>query len=297
MPIIYWTFLIGGLALSGFPFITAGFWSKDAILTGALENGQPLVFWALVIAAFMTAFYTMRQIVLTFHGEPRTAAAEHATERDSIFVPMLIALVVLAFFAVTAGWVGIPESFPVLGGLLPNWFHEYVGGTLLEHPPAEPFFPLALGMSLVVALGGLLAGWLVYRHYRKGAVDPMQKALGPMFGVLRDKYYFDELYERVLVRPAYWLSETFASIWMDKNVIDGTLHRIGGASVRLGNIFRDYFDTPVINGAGDLVGNSVNRFGKAFRIIQTGKVQQYLLIVMAIVVVLGAVLLLPGLGQ
>jgi len=297
MPITYWTFLIGGLALSGFPFITAGFWSKDAILGGAAEGGQWFVFFGLAAAALLTAFYTMRQIILTFHGAPRTAAAEHATERDSIFVPMLIALVVLAFFAVTAGWVGIPESFPVLGGLLPNWFHEYLGGTLIEHPPAEAFLPIALWTSLIVALGGLLLGWLAYRHYRKDAVDPVQRLLGPMFGVLRDKYYFDEVYETVLVRPAYWLSETFASVWLDKGLIDGTLHLIGRASMRLGQVFRDYFDLPVVNGSGDLVGNSVNRFGRAFRIIQTGKVQQYLLIVMAIVVVLGAVLLLPGLGR
>ncbi|MCC7362576.1 MAG: hypothetical protein IT317_24050 [Anaerolineales bacterium] len=296
MPITYWTFVIGGFALSGFPFVTAGFWSKDAILGGAWENGQPFVFWSLALAALLTAFYTMRQIALTFLGAPRTSAAEHATERDSIFVPMLIALVVLAFFAITAGWVGIPETFPVLGGLLPNWFHAYVGGTLLEHPPAEPFLPVPLITSLVVALGGLLLGWWLYRGYQKGQKDPVE-ALGGMYAVLRDKYYFDELYDAVLVRPAYWLSETFASAWVDKGVIDGTLHLIGRASLRLGVVFRQYFDTPVVNGAGDLVGNSVNRFGKAFRIIQTGKVQQYLLIGMAIAVVVGAVLLLPGIGR
>jgi len=80
-------------------------------------------------------------------------------------------------------------------------------------------------------------------------------------------------------------------------VIDGTLHVLGSGALRLGSIFRDYFDAPVINGSGDLVANLVQRFGRAFRVIQTGKVQQYLLIGMAIVVVVGAVLLLPGLGQ
>jgi NADH-quinone oxidoreductase subunit L len=297
MPVTYWTFVIGGLALSGFPFVTAGFWSKDAILGGAWEGGQLFVFFGLALAAFLTAYYTMRQIILTFHGEPRTPAAEHATERDSIFVPMLFALVVLSFFAITAGWVGIPESFPVLGGLLPNWFHEYVGGTLLEHPPAEAFNAIPLLTSLIVALGGLLVGWLVYRNYRKGQMDPAERTLGAMFGVLRNKYYFDELYNTVFVRPAYWLSETFASLWVDKTLIDGTLHLIGRASMSLGLAFREGFENPVINGSGDLVADLVQRFGRAFRIIQTGKVQQYLLIVMAIVVVLGAVLLLPGIGR
>jgi NADH-quinone oxidoreductase subunit L len=296
MPITYWTFVIGGFALAGFPFVTAGFWSKDEILADAWAHA-PIVFVMLAIAALLTAFYTMRQIILTFHGEPRTPAAEHATENDSIFRPMLLALVVLSFFAITAGWVGIPEHFPVIGGLIPNWFHDYVGASLLEHPHALDFNYVPLVTSLVVALGGLGLGWVVYRNYRKGAVDPAQRALGSVFTLLRDKYYFDELYNTVFVRPAYWLSETFASVWVDKGVIDGTLHLIGRASLRLGHVFRDYFENPVINGSGDLVADLVQRFGRAFRVIQTGKIQQYLLIGMAIVVVVGAVLLLPGLGR
>jgi NADH-quinone oxidoreductase subunit L len=296
MPVTYWTFVIGGFALAGVPFVTAGFWSKDEILADAWAHA-PVVFVMLAVAALLTAFYTMRQIVLTFHGEPRSAAAEHATESDSIFRPMLLALVVLAFFAITAGWVGIPEHFPVIGGLIPNWFHDYVGGTLLEHPHALEFNPVPLVTSLVVALGGLLLGWWVYRGYRHGATDPAQRSLGPVFTLLRDKYYFDELYNTLFVRPANWLAETFASVWVDKGVIDGTLHLIGRAALRLGRVFRDYIDTPIVNGSGDLAANLVQRFGRAFRVIQTGKVQQYLLIAMAIVVVIGAVLLLPGLGQ
>ena len=72
MPITFWTFLIGGLALSGFPLVTAGFWSKDEILTGAFKGGQMGVFIALALAALLTAFYTARQITLTFLGKPRT---------------------------------------------------------------------------------------------------------------------------------------------------------------------------------------------------------------------------------
>ena len=84
-------------------------------------------------------------------------------------------------------------------------------------------------------------------------------------------------------------------MWIDRGIIDGTLHLIGRTALRLGEIFRNDFDLPVVNGFGDLVGESVKRFGRAFRMIQTGKVQQYLLVLMAIIVVLGAVLLLPGL--
>ena len=124
MPITFWTFLIGGFALSGFPVLTAGFWSKDEILAGAFGSGQWLVFITLALAALLTAFYTMRQITLTFLGEPRTKAAEHAHETPWT---MTFPLVVLSFFAVTAGWVGIPQHFPGLGGLIPNWFEHFVG--------------------------------------------------------------------------------------------------------------------------------------------------------------------------
>ena len=77
MPITFWTFLIGGFALSGFPIVTAGFWSKDEILADAFAHNLP-VFITLAVAAFLTAFYTMRQITLTFLGEARTEEANHA---------------------------------------------------------------------------------------------------------------------------------------------------------------------------------------------------------------------------
>src|SRR5512136_2561276 len=132
MPITFWTFLIGGFALSGFPLLTAGFWSKDEIFAEAFGRGHLAVFIVLAAAAFLTAFYTMRQITLTFLGEPRTDSAHHAQETTWT---MTLPLVILAVFAISIGWVGIPEHFPGLGGLLPNWFHGFVGATLLEEPP------------------------------------------------------------------------------------------------------------------------------------------------------------------
>jgi len=288
------------LALSGFPFITAGFWSKDAILGGAWARGGnsgTIVFGVLALTALLTAFYTMRQISLTFLGRPRTQAAEHASESDPLFRWMLFALVVLAFFALTAGWAGIPESFPVIGGLLPNWFHEFVGGTLLERPAAEAFNLVPLITSLVVALGGLFLGWLTYRNVKAEAKDPLE-ALGPIHTLLKNKYYFDELYDFILVRPVRWLADVFVSVWVDKGVIDGTLHLIGRAALRLGDLFRDYFDKPVVNGAADLVGEGVKRLGREARVIQTGKIQQYLVITMTLVVVLGALLMfVPGFAR
>jgi NADH-quinone oxidoreductase subunit L len=283
MPITFWTFLIGGFALSGFPLITAGFWSKDEILADAFANGHWVVFVTLALAAFITAFYTMRQITLTFLGEPRTDSAHHAQETPWT---MTLPLVILAVFAVSLGWAGIAESFPVIGNLIPNFFHEFVGGTLIEMPEALPFNVVPLLVSVVAALGGLTLGWLVYRHQKAGAEDPLKAALGPVHTLLKNKYYFDEIYDTVFVRPAYWLADNFTNQILDRGIIDGILHFIARVASNVGTIFRNYFDKPVVNGFGDFVGEGVKRVGRTIKVIQTGKVQQYLL--MALVLVFGA---------
>jgi NADH-quinone oxidoreductase subunit L len=275
MPLTFWSFLLGGLALSGFPVLTAGFWSKDEILADAFANGHMGVFIVLALAALLTAFYTMRQITLTFLGPPRTKAAEHAHE--SVWT-MTLPLVVLAVFAVTAGWIGIPEHFPALGGVLPNWFHEFVGGTLLENPPPLDFNPMPLLTSVGVALTGLLLGWLAYRRVSEGAPDPLARPLGPFYTLLKNKYYFDEMYDFLFVRPAYWLAETFVYRMVDRGLIDGILHAAGRFALRVGTFFRNYIDIPVVNGSGDLVGKIVKRAGRVFRVIQTGRVQEYVII-------------------
>ena len=275
MPVTFWTFLIGGLALSGFPLLTAGFWSKDEILADAFANGRMAVFVVLALAALLTAFYTMRQITLTFLGKPRTKAAENAHE--SVWT-MTVPLVVLAVFAVAAGWVGIPEHFPVIGGLIPNWMHDFVSGTLLEHPHPVDFNAIPLLVSVGVALGGLFLGWLVYRRVPAGAKDPLARVLGPIHTLLKRKYYFDELYDLLFVRPAYWLAETFSSKWIDLGVIDGFLHAIGRITMRVGDFLRNYIDLPVINGSADRLSEGVKGAGSRFRVVQTGRVQQYLIV-------------------
>jgi NADH-quinone oxidoreductase subunit L len=281
MPVTFWTFLIGGFALSGFPLITAGFWSKDEILADAFGHGHMVVFITLALAALLTAFYTMRQITLTFLGESRTEAAKHAQETSWT---MTLPLSILSVFALVAGWVGIPEHFPALGGIVPNWFHEFVGGTLLEHPEAVNFNMIPLVTSLVVALGGLTLGWLVYRDIRVGEMDPVEKTLGPIHKILKNKYYFDELYDILFIRPAYWLAETFSYKWMDRGVIDGVLHLVARVFYSLGGIFRNYIDKPIVNGSGDFVGNSTKYIGQKIRLIQTGRVQQYMVSALVIVV-------------
>jgi NADH-quinone oxidoreductase subunit L len=295
MPVTFWTFLIGGFALAGFPFITAGFWSKDEILLDAFTHA-PIVFWMLALAALLTAFYTMRQITMTFFGKPRTQAAAHASENTWT---MTAPLVILSVFAIGAGWLNIPEDFPVFGPLahslnIAGWFHEKLGGALLEHPAALAFNWVPLTTSLVVALGGLLLGWLVYRNAYKTADDrdPAQ-VLGAMHTVLKNKYYMDELYDRVFVRPAMWISETVVSLWIDRGAIDGFLHTVARAAFALGHVFRDDFEKPVINNGPDYLANGIQLFGREIKVIQTGKIQQYLLFGMLVMMAAGVVVLWP----
>jgi len=268
MPITFWTFLIGGFALAGFPLVTAGFWSKDEILADAFGHGHLAVFLTLAVAAFLTAFYTMRQITLTFLGEPRTKAAEHAQETPWT---MTLPLIVLAIFAVAYGWVGIPEHFPILGGVVPNWFHEFVGSTLSEMPEAAPFNWAPLLTSLLVSLGGLGLGWWVYRGVRTVEEDKFQ------IPVLKNKWYFDEAYTFLFVRPSYWFAEKVVYLALDKGLIDGVLHTIGRSAAVIGTALRTYIDKAIINETiGDGTAKVVKSSGAELRPIQSGRLQQYM---------------------
>jgi NADH-quinone oxidoreductase subunit L len=202
---------------------------------------------------------------------------------------MTLPLVILAVFAVAFGWVGIPHEFPVVGGIIPNWFHEFVGGTLLEHPEALPFSWIPLLASLVVSLFGLWFGWQVYKGYQAGATDPVEKTLGAtIYRWLKNKYYFDELYDKIFVKPAYWLAETFTSLWMDRRVIDGVLHWFAYISGIIGNFLRNAIDKPIVNGSGDLVAESTKKLGGVFRTIQTGRVQQYMILALVSIMAFSA---------
>jgi len=287
MPITFWTFLIGGMALSGFPVLTAGFWSKDAIFAEAFGSGHLLVFIVLALAAFLTAFYTMRQITLTFFGEGRTKAAEHASETTWT---MTLPLVVLAVFAVGVGWVCMPAWFT--GGLVPDWFHEFVGGTLSQVPEAVAFNWIPVATSLVVALGGLLCGWLAYRKVTAPAEDRLQIPL------LKNKYYFDEIYAFLFVRPAIWIAEKFTSLYMDQVVIDGILHSLARFSLFLGHAFRNYFDKPVINEfIADGTGKAIKASGSGLRKIQAGRIQYYMVVSIVILVVFAFIYYFLKLGM
>jgi NADH-quinone oxidoreductase subunit L len=297
MPITGLTFIAGGLALSGFPFVTAGFWSKDEILADAWAHSHWGVFWTLALAALLTAFYTGRQIFLIFFGPPRTEAARHARESDRT---MTFPLIVLAAFAIAGGWVGIPESFPGLGGLLGNPFHHFIG-SLAEALHIEvaslPFNPAPVSISVLVALGGLALAWMVYGTRSVTSPeepDPLERLLGRFYRILYHKYYFDELYAATVVRLARWLAEVLFR--MDQQwVIDPLVNLVGRWGRGMAQGLRSLVDEPIIDGLVNAIGRVAGTVGAFLRLIQTGRAQNYLIIMLIAVLALLVVYTAPGL--
>lgn len=309
IPVTYYTFLAGGLSLAGFPLITAGFWSKDEILAeswNGLLNGHgahALVFVMLALAAFLTAFYTMRQIGLTFMGDHRTEEAEHAGlggAGDIISQTMQAPLIVLAFFALFAGFIGVPTDFPIFGAIFSpehNYFHHLVvyalpylerNGHEIFHVDAPPFRMIPVLTSFVVALGGLWVGYLLYwrKPLEKGQEDPIIGILGkPIYNTLLNRYYLDDLYDMIFVRPSQWVSKKII-VLVDKGFIDGVLHATAAIFTWIGDFIK-VMNAWLIDGVGDGIPKGIWNFGGTLRKSQTGRIQQYLLIVLIAILVIG----------
>lgn len=284
MPRTGWTFIIGGLALSGFPLVTAGFWSKDEILAFAWDGSHRWVFWTLALAAFLTAFYTMRQIGLTFLGRARTEGASHAPESVA---SMTTPLILISIFAIAGGWFGIPDAFPVLGAIVPNWIGHFLEPYmkymhLYPHHPDFNFVPLAV--SIVVALGGLGAGYLVYgQGLKEGQIDPVARILGPIWWMWHRKYWIDELYNGTIVLFTMWLSR-FLALFDRDWIIDWVVNGVGRIAIRIGDLSAA-FDRYVVDGFVDGVGWISDQAGHIARLLQDGRVQTYLLFGMLILAV------------
>ena len=284
MPRTGWTFIIGGLALSGFPLVTAGFWSKDEILAFAWDGNHQWVFWTLALAAFLTAFYTMRQIGLTFLGRARTEGASHAPESVA---SMTTPLILISFFAIAAGWVGIPATFPVLGGIVPNWIEHFLEPYMEYmhlHAHHASFHVVPLAVSLLVALGGLGAGYLVYgQGLKEGQTDPVARLLGPIWWMWHRKYWIDELYQITIVLFTMWLSR-FLALFDREWIIDWIVNGVGRLALRFADL-TSAFDKFVVDGFVDGVGWVSDQAGHIARMLQDGRVQTYLLFGMLILAV------------
>lgn len=290
MPVTFWTFLAGGMALSGLPLITAGFWSKDEILNGVFSAGHMGLFVVLAAAALLTAFYTARQITLVFFGKPRSAAAANASESKPV---MTIPLIMLALFALALGWVGIPHAFPLLGSSSSAWLQTFVGSMLPAGAAEEVHSNVPLIVSVIVSLGGLLLGWLIYRRQSSAeAPDPLQKALGGVYSLLQNKYWIDEFYQKVIINPALWMADKVIYQFVDLKIIDGALNGLAAAGFWFGNLLRNKFDLPLVNGAGDNLAGATKGLSSRMSIRQIGKVQRNMQLAIGGILAIGLVLLI-----
>ena len=213
IPITWAMMVIGNLALTGFP-LTAGYFSKDAIIEATFASGWSVAFWMLIVAAFCTSFYSWRLAFMTFNGAPRAdkETMGHVHESPST---MLIPLYALAAGALVAGFV-FKDYF--IGHEYAEFWHGAVADNEIMHKfhdvpgwvVASPFVAMALGFALA------------YLFYIRNTSLPAKLAEQhwPVYKFLLNKWYFDELYDLIFVKPAMWIGRFF---WKkgDGYVIDG----------------------------------------------------------------------------
>ncbi len=290
MPKTYWGMIIASLSLAGlFPF--SGFWSKDEILGHAAEVGTTtgnIVLSLGLVAALMTAFYMFRAIFLTFHGEwkgggekemedaeaagepaPVGSTHSHFGESPWLMVGPILLLAVLAIFI---GFFSNPVS--EVGPIDKHAFANFVTvenpdvfptHEAAEHAGAAPEFNfIVAGISTVLALAGIS---LAYLMYIRRAISPqaMGARFQPVYTLLSRKYYFDELYENIVVRKGFYKYIADALRWFDEHWIDNA------------NVY---------------ISNWVNRIGKSGALVQNGQTQTYAVgMVIGVVAVVAAFLL------
>ena len=234
MPVTFWTFTIGALALSGIPPF-AGFYSKDSILAQCLEQKNYLLFAVAVFVAGLTAFYTFRLFFVVFFGKEKTDHAKHAHESPLIITAPLV---ILAIFATIGGFIGITNNY----GSQFAADHETLS-------LAQQFLePLKTPVPMLVGIGVALAGiFLAFSLYKNGDKDPLPAKLGGLATAMKNKFYFDEIYEATFIRFHDFLAAV--ADWLDRWILEGAI--IGA-----------------IRGGTDLSG-------RALRLAQTGNLQTY----------------------
>ncbi len=321
MPWTFRSYVIGTAALTGIPLL-AGFWSKDEILAEAFHKGVQgqiaialTVYVLLTVAAFFTAFYMWRQVFMVFAGRPSTDMAAHAHESAPA---MTGPLVFLSLFAALLGFVGVPEGLPGLGPALGNPFHHFMGalGATGAHFGALAFDWTPMLVSTVVALIGLALAWWLYGREPAAARarDPLSP-LGRIWALLHHKYRMDELYGLVIqsnprihgeadvtehdrtvaerLGRLISLTDAFARLngQIDARVVDGAVNlaaRTGAAFSRLNGLVDRY----VVDGTVNMVAYAGQELAAALRLVQSGRVQQYALIVfLSLLALVGALVL------
>ena len=208
MPLTHATFLIGALALAGFP-LTSGYFSKEAIILSSYhaEMGN-IVFWAIaVLTAGMTAFYIFRVYLFTFFGRLRSPGV-HPHESPMIMIIPLLVLAVLA----------------LLGGVLGPWVDSFLApvfGHIADHPHDNVLETIAL----VVGVGGIAIAGLLYM-VRKDHLALFKEVMAPLYDLLFHKYYVDEIYDYLIVRPTKAIG-AFLEQKAEREGLDFTVDQVG----------------------------------------------------------------------
>jgi NADH-quinone oxidoreductase subunit L len=227
MPITYMTFLIASLAIAGiFPF--AGFFSKDEILWAALTEGNFLVWLVAALVAVMTSFYMFRLVFLVFHRAPSASdgVRHHPHEAPPA---MRVPLMILAGLSVVAGFIGIPiiEGANLIRSYLEPVFTRYpLPPEAFIHTVHSPSLELVMLLtSLALAIGGILLAMYMYL-IDTTLPDRISAQFQRVYRVLLEKYYVDELYDRLVVEP---LKRTSDWLWaqVDVGIVDGTVNQAG----------------------------------------------------------------------
>jgi NADH-quinone oxidoreductase subunit L len=255
IPVTYWTMLIATLAIAGIPGF-AGFFSKDEILEAAGSGPHANIWlWLLGVAgAGLTSFYMFRLVFLTFFGEPRYDERRvhvHESPRN-----MTIPLMILAFFSIFGGWFAAPH---LVGGtehfehFLHPVFAAYAvqGGTEqskslagnpgveggIAHSPALELFHALTGWPVIVAVLGLLVAWWFYIKNPE-APKRLAQRVHALYLLLLNKYYVDEIYAALIVRPLLWISTNILWHVVDERIIDGTVNGLAGVARGSGSQLR-----------------------------------------------------------
>ena len=300
MPITAFTMLVGVIAISGLaiPGMIAfsGYHSKDAIVATGLAFIQanpahfPLFFVPLLTAG-ITAFYMFRLWFYTFAGEPRDQHVyDHAHESPWIMTVPLLVLSLFAAFCAVGGEDG--KLFLMLQGSEPAHVASGVPAvaegllSLPSHEAVDAVHANAGMWALIVAVAGTLLAYVLYGT-KTVNLDEMKKQLAGVHRFLAEKWYFDELYDALFMKPMHQVAAFCA--WIDRTIIDSVLHGSAKLMVLVSQWDR-MIDESLIDGLVNLSARATFSVGRSLRVVQTGHLRQYVMFIVVGVVVLFAVL-------
>jgi NADH-quinone oxidoreductase subunit L len=239
LPVTHWTFLCGAAALAGVPLLS-GFWSKDEILTvsflaqKSVYGGVYLaLFYVALITAGITAFYTTRAYVMTFRGEVRIPPEAHGHAHESPPV-MTVPLMVLAVGAVAVG--GILGPTHLFGGFLEHhWMKLAFPAAIAPEDGATHFSGTVMLLSIASVAVGVGPAWWMYDR-EPSLADRAARSMAVLYELSRNKFYLDELYDALIVRPVTALAHVLRVV--DQYVLDGLVDLIGQLPAAVGNLLR-----------------------------------------------------------